>query len=105
MTVQRIRIAGDPALHTPTRPVERFDADLRALVADMFETMYVSEGVGLAANQIGVALRLFVYDCPDADGGWHRGTVVNPTATASNFPESADPDEDLEGCLSVPGER
>jgi peptide deformylase len=105
VTVQRIRIAGDPALHTPTRPVERFDADLRALVADMFETMYVSEGVGLAANQIGVALRLFVYDCPDADGGWHRGTVVNPTATASNFPESADPDEDLEGCLSVPGER
>jgi peptide deformylase len=105
VTVQRIRIAGDPVLHTPTRPVERFDAELRALVADMFETMYVAEGVGLAANQIGVDLRVFVYDCPDADGGWHLGTVVNPAVTASSFPESADPDDDLEGCLSVPGER
>ena len=76
VTVQRIRIAGDPVLHTPTRRVETFDAELRALVADMFETMYVAEGVGLAANQIGVALRVFVYDCSDADGGWHIGTVV-----------------------------
>lgn len=105
VTVQPIRIAGDPVLHTPTRPVEGEDAELRALVADMFETMYVSEGVGLAANQIGVGLRVFVYDCPDADGGWHRGTVVNPIVRASSFPESVDPEEDLEGCLSVPGER
>jgi peptide deformylase len=111
VTVAPIRIAGDPALHTPTLPVEpiRFsehdDADLRALVADMFETMYVAEGVGLAANQIGVGLRVFVYDCPDAEGGWHRGTVVNPTVTATGFAQSADPDADLEGCLSVPGER
>lgn len=105
MTVQRIRIAGDPVLHTPTRPIDRFDADLHALVADMFETMYVAEGVGLAANQIGVGLRVFVYDCPDADGGWHLGTVVNPTVTASAPSETADPEADLEGCLSVPGER
>jgi peptide deformylase len=105
VTVQPIRIAGDPVLHTPTRPVERFDADLRALVADMFETMYVAEGVGLAANQIGVGLRVFVYDCPDADGGWHLGAVVNPTVAAGRYPDSADPDADLEGCLSVPGER
>ena len=110
VTVQRIRIAGDPVLHTPTRPVESFGAELRALVADMFETMYVSQGVGLAANQIGVDLRVFVYDCPDADGGWHLGTVVNPVVTASDpeektQPENADPDDDLEGCLSVPGER
>ncbi len=110
VTVQRIRIAGDPVLHTPTRPVETFDAELRALVTDMFETMYVAQGVGLAANQIGVDLRVFVYDCVDADGGWHVGTVVNPTVTASDpeertQPESADPDDDLEGCLSVPGER
>ena len=85
-------------LHTPTRPVERFDADLRALVADLFDTMYVAEGVGLAANQIGVDLRVFVYDCPDADGGWHVGTVVNPTVRASEPVEGGD-----EGCLSVPG--
>lgn len=100
VTVQRIRIAGDPVLHTPARRVETFDAELRALVADMFETMYVAEGVGLAANQIGVALRVFVYDCSDADGGWHIGTVVNPTVHATEFEDNGD-----EGCLSVPGER
>ena len=105
MTVQRIRIAGDPVLHTPTRQLQQFDAGLRALVADMFETMYVAVGVGLAANQIGVDLRVFVFDCPDAEGGWHRGTVVNPVVVASSFPDSADPETDLEGCLSVPGER
>jgi peptide deformylase len=60
----------------------------------------VAEGVGLAANQIGVDLRVFVYDCPDAEGGWHIGTVVNPTVRASEAVEDGD-----EGCLSVPGER
>jgi peptide deformylase len=101
VTVQRIRIVGDPVLHTPTRPVVRFDDALRALVADMFETMYVAEGVGLAANQIGVALRVFVYDCPDIDGGWHMGTVVNPTVRAAELVDNGD----LEGCLSVPGSK
>ncbi|MPY79314.1 MAG: peptide deformylase [Actinophytocola sp.] len=105
MTVHPIRIAGDPVLRNPTRKVEQFDDDLRTLVDDMFDTMYAAEGVGLAANQIGVDLRLFVYDCPDDEGARHKGLVINPVLEASERPETMpDPDDDLEGCLSVPGE-
>lgn len=105
MAVHPIRIAGDPALHNPTRPVEKFDDELRALVDDMFDTLAAANGVGLAANQIGIDLRLFVYDCPDDEGQQHRGVVVNPVLETSEVPETMpDPDEDWEGCLSVPGE-
>ena len=55
VAVRPIRIVGDPVLHTPTRPVTVFDDALRELVADMFDTMEAADGVGLAANQIGVA--------------------------------------------------
>ncbi|QUG99867.1 peptide deformylase [Saccharopolyspora erythraea] len=105
MAVHPIRIVGDPVLHNPTRLVENFDDELRTLVDDMFETMAAASGVGLAANQIGVDLRLFVYDCPDDEGVQHRGVVVNPVLATSEVPESMpDPDDDWEGCLSVPGE-
>jgi peptide deformylase len=105
MAVHPIRIAGDPVLHHPTRAVEKFDDELRTLVDDMFETMAAARGVGLAANQIGVDLRLFVYDCPDDGGTRHRGVIVNPAIEAPGRPETMpDPDDDLEGCLSVPGE-
>ncbi|SEG98092.1 peptide deformylase [Saccharopolyspora kobensis] len=105
MAVHPICVFGDPVLHNPTRPVEHFDDELRTLVEDMFETMAAANGVGLAANQIGVNLRLFVYDCPDDEGVQHRGVVVNPQLTTSEIPEGMpDPDEDWEGCLSVPGE-
>ncbi|MDI2030680.1 peptide deformylase [Saccharopolyspora sp. TS4A08] len=105
MAVHPIRVYGDPVLHHPTRRVENFDEELRTLVEDMFETMAAANGVGLAANQIGVDLRLFVYDCPDDEGVQHRGLVVNPELTTSEIPETMpDPDEDWEGCLSVPGE-
>jgi peptide deformylase len=105
VTVHAIRIAGDPVLHNPTREVASFDDELRTLTDDMFETMYAAEGVGLAANQIGVDLRVFVYDCPDDEGNRHKGLVVNPTLETSEVPESMpDPDDDWEGCLSAPGE-
>ncbi|WP_026423003.1 peptide deformylase [Actinokineospora inagensis] len=105
MTVHPIRIVGDPVLHNPTRPVERFDDELKTLVEDMYETMAAANGVGLAANQIGVDLRVFVYDCPDDEGTRHRGVVVNPVLETSEVPEGMpDPDDDYEGCLSVPGE-
>jgi peptide deformylase len=105
MAVHPIRVYGDPVLHNPTRRVERFDDELGALVEDMFETMAAANGVGLAANQIGVDLRLFVYDCPDDEGVQHRGLVINPELTTSDVPETMpDPDDDWEGCLSVPGE-
>ncbi|MGX7825566.1 peptide deformylase [Actinokineospora sp. 24-640] len=105
MTVHPIRIVGDPVLHNPTTPVEVFDADLKTLVDDMFATMAAARGVGLAANQIGIDLRVFVYDCPDDEGTRHVGHVVNPRLTTTDVPEGMpDPDDDLEGCLSVPGE-
>ena len=65
----------------------------------MFATMYVAEGVGLAATQIGVGRAVFVYDCHDHEGVQHKGHVVNPRIVAT-----AGPEEKLEeGCLSVPG--
>lgn len=107
MAVRPIRIIGDPVLHTPTRPVEVFDDALRSLVVDMFDTMDAAEGVGLAANQIGVDLRLFVYDCPDETLRVRlRGVVVNPVLETSPRPETMpDPEDDEEGCLSVPTEQ
>ncbi len=106
MAVRPIRIIGDPVLHTPTRPVETVDDELTTLVEDMFETMAAARGVGLAANQVGVSLRVFVYDCPDENGERVRGVVVNPALETSPRPETMpDPDDDEEGCLSVPAEQ
>lgn len=107
MAVRPIRVIGDPVLHNPCRAVEVFDDELHMLVDDMFETMQAADGVGLAANQIGVDLRVFVYDCPDEVNRVHqRGVVVNPLLETSEIPDRMpDPDEDEEGCLSVPGEQ
>jgi peptide deformylase len=107
VSVRPIRIVGDPVLHTPTRPVEAVDDDLRTLVADMFDTMAAAHGVGLAANQVGVPLRVFVYDCPDEQTQTRvRGVVVNPAIETSPRPETMpDPEDDDEGCLSVPDEQ
>jgi peptide deformylase len=106
VAVRPIRIVGDPVLSSPTRRVEEVDDDLRTLVADMFDTMAAAHGVGLAANQVGVDLRVFVYDCPDENGKRARGVVVNPVLEISARPETMpDPDDDEEGCLSVPGEQ
>jgi peptide deformylase len=107
MSVRPIRIIGDPVLHRPTRQVTEFDDELRTLVADMFDTMEAANGVGLAANQVGVDLRVFVYDCPDDETGeTFRGVMVNPAIETSERPETVpDPDENWEGCLSVPGEQ
>jgi peptide deformylase len=107
VAVRPIVIIGDPVLHTPTDPVETFDEELKALVADMFDTMAAAEGVGLAANQVGVPLRVFVYDCPDEQTRTRlRGVVVNPVLETSERPETMpDPEDDDEGCLSVPAEQ
>jgi peptide deformylase len=91
-------IVGDPVLHTRTAAVTEFDGALAALIDDMFVTMYVAEGVGLAATQIGVSLAVFVYDCHDHEGVQHKGHVVNPRIVATSGEEKID-----EGCLSVPG--
>ena len=107
VAVRSIRIVGDPVLHTPTQPVTVFDDALRELVTDMFDTMEAADGVGLAANQVGVPLRLFVYDCPDEELRQRlRGVVINPVLETSERPETMpDPEDDEEGCLSVPDEQ
>lgn len=103
---------GDPVLHTPTTPVPvaadgTLPAELAQLIADMYDTMDAANGVGLAANQIGRTERVFVYDCAVDRGqtARRRGVVVNPVLESSEVPETMpDPDDDDEGCLSVPGE-
>jgi peptide deformylase len=97
-TAHPIRQVGDAVLSRPCADVTAFDDDLRALAADMIVSMETAEGVGLAANQIGVPLRVFVFDCPDAEGERRRGFVCNPVVTEVGE-RRLDPDD--EGCLSV----
>lgn len=90
-----IVLYGQPVLHNTTRPVTVFDQGLHRLIEAMEATMAAAPGVGLSANQIGVDLRVFVYDCgPNA-----RGHVVNPMV--QRLPGGLQEDE--EGCLSLPG--
>ena len=102
--VRPITLVGAPVLQQPCRPVETFDEELARLADDMFASMYAADGVGLAANQIGVDLRIFVYDCPDDDEVMRKGVVVNPTVVLPEGPERT-LDDSEEGCLSVPGPR
>jgi peptide deformylase len=88
-----IRTYGDPVLNTATTEVENIDGKIAALAESMIETMYEAPGVGLAANQIGVQKRLFVYDQGD---GPH--VVVNPVIVETSGEWTYE-----EGCLSVPG--
>jgi peptide deformylase len=94
VSVQPVRLFGDPVLRTPAREVTSFDLELRKLVADLTETMHEEGGVGLAAPQLGVGLRVFTYDC---DG--FAGHLVNPTFDVVGDEEQLGP----EGCLSIPG--
>ena len=68
MPVQEIRLFGDPVLTTPATPVTVFDKELRNLVSDLMQTMHEAPGAGLAAPQIGVSLRVFVWDIDDQEG-------------------------------------
>jgi len=88
-----IRQYGDPVLKERTREVTEIDGTIAALAESMIETMYEAPGSGLAANQIGVQRRLFVYDIGD---GPH--TVINPRIVETEGEWTYD-----EGCLSVPG--
>lgn len=101
-TVRPITRWGTPVMHRELRDVTEFDDELTTLVADMFETMYAADGAGLAANQIGVDLKVFVFDCTDKAENRVKGVVCNPVLT---LPDGSDRhlDEDDEGCLSLPG--
>ena len=94
MTAQPIRLFGDPVLRTPAIEVVDFDKELRRLVADLTDTMNEHGGVGLAAPQIGVGLRVFTYRCDGFDGH-----LVNPTVDLVGDETQLGE----EGCLSIPG--
>ena len=110
---------GDPLMHRPLEPVTAFDETLAQLVADMFATMDAADGVGLAANQVGVDLAVFVFDLrpndtcleeqeddadPISETDLRRlvGVVCNPVLTTPDVPEQGS-EKDSEGCLSLPG--
>lgn len=106
MAVLPIRITGDPVLHSPSTPVGAVDDTLVTLVRDMEETMAAAPGVGLAAPQVGVPLRVFIYRWRDANDTLHHGTAINPELWISPPSiDELDEDEESEGCLSLPGER
>lgn len=105
MAVLPISITGDPVLHTPAVPVGPIDDRIRELVADMFETMHAAPGVGLAAPQVGVGIRLFVWHWQE-DDVLHEGVAINPELwIRPTAVGPADEDAESEGCLSIPGER
>jgi peptide deformylase len=89
---------GEPVLETPGEHVSEFDEGLRRLVADMFETMYASRGVGLAAPQVGVSKRLFVMDCSGGQDPSARVALINPVVLSVEGDQTGE-----EGCLSFPG--
>jgi peptide deformylase len=92
MSVIPIRLYGDPVLRTPAAEVVDFDKELRKLVADLTDTMQDAPGVGLAAPQLGVSLRVFTYWVDD-----ELGHLVNPVLDLSEEQQDGE-----EGCLSVP---
>ncbi|WP_043266031.1 peptide deformylase [Streptomyces sp. CT34] len=101
-TSRPITVVGNPVLHKECKDVTEFDDALAQLIDDMFASQRTAEGVGLAANQIGVDLKVFVYDCLDDEGVRHVGAVCNPVL--DELPAGRRVlDDSNEGCLSVPG--
>jgi peptide deformylase len=91
---------GDPVLETPTKPVEAFDDEFRKLTDDMFESMYAAQGVGLAAPQIGIGLRVTVIDVTNGKNPEARLVCANPQIVHAEGEQHEE-----EGCLSLPGFR
>ena len=101
-TVLPITRWGEPVMHAQTTPVTVFDDELAQLARDMFATMAASQGVGLAATQVGRGISMFVFMCPDDDDEVHAGVVCNPVVTLPDL-KDRNLDEAEEGCLSFPG--
>ncbi len=98
MNIRPVRIFGDPVLREKAHEIERVDDALRALIEDMRATMKAYNGVGLAANQVGVPQRLLVVDVPGEEGERLSHALVNPVVKRRVGTQSAE-----EGCLSIPG--
>ena len=98
LAIRRIVKFGDPVLGTPTMRVAGIDDEIRLLVRDMVETMYAAPGIGLAANQIGVSLRVAVIDVTAGQEQGHLIVMINPQVI-----EHEGKQVEEEGCLSIPG--
>lgn len=96
MAVRSLRFFGDPALRENCREIEEVDDEVRALIDDLMDTMYAEDGIGLAAPQVGVPLRVFVYDVQDPE--IEPGALINPRIV-----EESGSVRESEGCLSIPG--
>ena len=96
MALREIRILGDSALRVRCDEVETVDDDVRQLVDDLTATMYAADGIGLAAPQVGIPLRVFVYDVREPE--IEPGALINPRIV-----EAGGTIRDTEGCLSIPG--
>ncbi len=96
MSVREIRFLGDPVLRERASPVNEVDEEVRALIEDLTDTMYEADGIGLAAPQIGVPLRVFVFDVRDPE--LPSGALVDPVIV-----DRSGTIKEEEGCLSIPG--
>lgn len=98
--VRKILKYGDPVLERKCDPVAAFDAQLRELVSDMWETMYAAKGVGLAAPQVGVSKRISVIDVSVGQNEADKIVIINPEIVTREGSQTGE-----EGCLSIPGFR
>ena len=89
---------GEAVLHAPAEPVAQLDGSIKALVGDMVETMYAAPGIGLAAPQVGVALRIIVIDLSVGEDKQQLITLINPELVEQEGEQCHE-----EGCLSIPG--
>lgn len=105
MAILPIVISGEPVLHRPAERVTEFDSDLHQLVENMFDTCVAAPGVGLAAPQVGVGKRIFVWMYEDQDEAPSQGVAINPELWVSPIAPGIPDEEEVEGCLSFPGER
>ncbi|MES2001824.1 MAG: peptide deformylase [Pseudomonadota bacterium] len=105
MAIRRIYETPDPMLRQTSRPVDTFDAALKTLVADMFETMYAAPGIGLAAVQVGEPIRLLVIDLQEPESEAKDAPIVRDPRVFVNPEIISTSDQEIpytEGCLSVP---
>ena len=97
MAVKKILKYGDPILRTPSKEVHKVSAKVKAIIVDMYDTMYANNGVGLAAPQIGENIRVFVVDCSSGDEPLNPITFINPKIIKKSGACKSN-----EGCLSFP---
>ena len=95
MAIRQIRLLGDPVLRQRCREVDEVNQEIRQLIDDLIDTMYEADGIGLAAPQIGVSQRVFVYDIREEEHA--PGVLVNPRII-----ETSGKVRESEGCLSIP---